>query len=338
MRGLKNKMKKATLIYYHILHYQPENIKLLNENFAVISLPDPLHDTADVLKRADVVLVPLGYYFGREKIDTASRLKVIGSNTTGQPHIDAAYAAQKGIEVITLKDCKDFLRTITPTAELTWGLLIALTRNMIPAYRSVLEGSWNRKPFGGPAMLPRMSLGVVGYGRLGQMVASYGRCFGMTVRYYDPFVDGHSLDIERVPSLKELVKISDIITIHVPHIKDTERLFNKEVFANFKKGSYLINTARGEVVDHDELLHSLRSGVLAGAAIDVFEGEFEPGFENHLKGHPLLAYAKAHTNLIITPHIGGSTIDAWRLTEEHVINLMIAHIKAMHRGRSRCND
>lgn len=314
---------KPTLIYYQIHKYQPENLKFLSEKFEIIMLPDPGFDTPEILSQADVILAPLGYYLGKDKIDQAFKLKVIGSNTTGHPHIDVEYAQERGIKVITLKGQRDFLEKITPTAELTWGLIIALTRNMFPAYQSVLQGKWDRRQFGGHSMLSNMTLGIAGCGRLGSMTASYGRCFGMRVKYYDPFVSGNDLGAERVASLKELVQSSDIVTVHIPHEKATENLFNKEIFSHFRRGSYFINTSRGELVDHEALLECLTDGRLAGAALDVFEGEFEPEFGKNLKNHPLWQYAQSHDNLILTPHIGGSTVDAWRLTEEFTIKMII---------------
>lgn len=315
--------KQPSLLYYHVLHYTPENIRLLNRHFHVISLPDPSFDTPEVLGKANVLLAPLGFVVGKEKIEQCPMLRVIGSNTTGHPHIDIVYAKEKGITVVTLKEHRDFLKAVTPTAELTWGLIIALTRNVIPASRSVLEGHWERWPFGGKRMLSRMSLGVVGLGRLGKMVASYGVCFGMEVRYFDPYVTESPHGIERVGTLKDLVAVSDIVSIHIPHESETENLFNAGMLANFKDGAYLINTARAEVVDQEALLGSLRSGKLAGAAIDVLEGEFAPGFEERVLNQNLVRYAREHSNLIITPHIGGSTFDAWGLTQEYTIRRII---------------
>ena len=318
-----NTVSKDILIYYQILNYQPENLQLLDNEFDMITLPDPTHDTPEHLREATVILAPLGFYLGKEKIDNSPNLKAIGSNTTGHPHIDVDYAAKKGIQVVTLKDRGDFLKTITATAELTWGLIIALTRNMIPAYLSVLNGQWDRRPFGGPFMLSKMKLGVAGYGRLGKMVASYGVCFGMKVMYYDPYVKTSEPNVIKAQSLEELVSANDIVTIHIPHEKETEGLFSEDIFSAFKKGSFLINTSRGELVDQKALISCLRNGILAGAAVDVLKEEFTSGFETKIRQNPLLQYARRFNNLIITPHIGGSTIDAWRLTEEQTIKSIL---------------
>lgn len=320
-------MTKPTALYYSILKYQQENLDRLHQAFRVIELPDPSHDTAEILAKVEVLFAPLGYQVDRAKIDGAPRLKVIASNTTGHPHIDVIHAGSKGIRVACLKYAQRFLSTITPTAELTWGLIILLTRNLLAANRSVLHGKWDRRPFGAPAMLSSLDLGIVGLGRLGGMVARYGKAFGMRVRYYDPYVESADPDIIRVESLTELVAQSDIITIHVPHEPETEGMFDEEIFAACKPGSYLINTARGELIDWQAFLASLESGRLAGAAIDVFEGEFVPGFADRFPDHPVLEYARSHDNLFITPHIGGSTIDAWRKTEGHTIDMVLQFLE-----------
>ncbi|MBN3041156.1 MAG: hydroxyacid dehydrogenase, partial [Candidatus Omnitrophica bacterium] len=295
----------------------------LKDNFKVIELEDPSDDSNHILSEAEIILAPLGYYLNKEKIDQAHKLKIIASNTTGHPHIDFAYAKKKNIKVITLADYPDFLKTITPTAELTWGLIISLTRNVFAAGQSVKAGKWDRRPFGGKAMLSRLSLGIAGLGRLGTMVAGYAKAFSMKVCFYDPFINSYPETLKKADTLQELVSQSDIVTVHIPHTRDNENLFDENIFSKFKKGSFFINTSRGELVDHKALLANLENKHLAGAAIDVFEGEFLPGFKDKLKNHPLVEYARHNDNLIITPHIGGSTYDAWGETERFTIDKII---------------
>jgi len=119
-------------------------------------------------------------------------------------------------------------------------------------------------------------------------------------------------------SLKALVRISDIITVHVPHESATERMFNREVFAHVKPGAVFINTSRGELVNERALVDALKKGTLRGAACDVLADEFNPRFS--IAKSALWRYARSHNNVILTPHIGGSTIDAWRMTELYVID------------------
>lgn len=314
------------LLYYTILQFQSESLDMLRRNFELIELPDPDSDTAAILDEIDVTFAPLGFHCGKNKIDSCPNLKVIASSTTGVPHIDLEYAESKGVTVIALNTEQEFLKSITPTAEHTWGLLLSLTRRIPWAFESVKSGTWNRRHFPGKAMLTSLSLGIIGLGRLGSMVAKYGKCFGMNVQYYDPYIEHPEVEgIKRVGSLKELVSGNDIISLHIPHNKRNERLINNEIFNNFKKRSFFINTARAEAIDSSALLEALNSGRIAGAALDVFEGEFQKGFSNsqEFKNHPLLKYAQSHDNLLITPHIGGSTLDAWAKTEQYVINKLI---------------
>jgi D-3-phosphoglycerate dehydrogenase len=319
---------RPVAIYYEILKYQPENFATLQREFDLRVLENPTQLSPELAQHAEVIFAPLGYQMDTTVIDSCPKLRVIASNTTGHPHIDVDFARQKGIYVACLKFAPQFLRQITATAELTWGLIIALTRNIVPAHRAVLGGTWDRRPFGASAMLSAMSLGVIGHGRLGSMVARYGKAFGMRVKYYDPFVASSSEGAERCDTLHTLVEGSDVVSVHVPHEKDTEHMINGSVLARFKPNSYLINTARGELLEWDAVLRALESGHLAGAAFDVFEGEFAAGFGEQFRIHPVLEYARTHDNLLLTPHIGGSTVDAWRLTEAHTIEMAIGYLSS----------
>ena len=166
-------------------------------------------------------------------------------------------------------------------------------------------------------MLSRLSLGIVGFGRLGQQVARYGQAFGMTVRFYDPNVDGQGTGIERTDTLEVLVAGSDIVTLHPVLNAETTRLIGPDIIALFKPGSYLINTARGEVVDENAVIAALETGQLRGYAADVLAGEFDPAFD--ASAHPLVQYSTLNGNVLLTPHIGGSTFDAWYETERRVL-------------------
>lgn len=315
--------KKPRLLYYEILKYQKSNIDILNDYFEVTTLPDPDYNQPGTLNEIEVLLAPLGFFFGQDIIDACPNLRIIGSNTTGEPHVDRAYAESRGISVVSLKDDQEFLNRVTPTAEHTWGLILAVTRRVPWAFNAVLNGEWNRRSFGARKMLSEMDLGIVGLGRLGKMIAGYGEAFRMNVRYYDPYVNEiESLILEKAGTLYELVHTSDIVSVHVPLNNETKGLINKEVFRHFKNGAYLINTSRAEIVDKHFLLKSLQSKRLAGAGLDVLDGEFQKGFD--ASAHELVNYAKEHDNLLITPHIGGSTIDAWTKTEGRIIKKLIS--------------
>jgi len=314
---------RARVLYYGLLAYQPDNLELLKSEFDVIELPTPVEDSDDVLAGVDACFAPLGYRFDSAKMGRCPNLRAIISNTTGVPHIDMEATASRGIQVFSLKDEQDFLDTITPTAEHAFGLMLALLRRTPWSFDAVLDGTWNRFDFGSPAMLSRLSLGVIGLGRLGRKLAAYGAAFGMSVRYFDPYVPQSAESPERIDSLTDLLALSDVVSLHVPANESTHHLLDRLAFTHLKPSAVLINTARGEIVDERALLQALEAGSLAGAAIDVLDGEYEPGFR--AADHPLVGYARSNSNLLITPHIAGSTVDAWRETQRRVIDMAVLY-------------
>ncbi|MBW1783800.1 MAG: hydroxyacid dehydrogenase [Deltaproteobacteria bacterium] len=316
-------MSKHRILYYEILQYLPEVVDAMEQSFVVTRLTDPGHDTDNILRDVEICMAPLGFPFDRAKIDRCPNLKVIASSTLSVPHIDVEYAAKKGIRVCWLSEAhKGFLATITPTAELTWGLIISITRNIPWAHKDVCDGKWEGRSFGSrtPRMLSNMSLGIVGLGRLGTWVASYGKAFGMEVYYFSP--TSRDSDYKRCQTLPELAGSVDIISIHAHHTRDTERMIGAEFLSAMRPGSYLINTARGAIVDEDALLDALENGHLGGAAVDVLAAEFEPDFLERLPQNELVRYAATHQNLIITPHYAGATRDAWEMTQTKTIELI----------------
>lgn len=315
-------MNRPTLVYYDVLQFQPENRALLERYFEVLDFPAPDFETEDARLRAQVVFAPLGYEWGDTRLEPFRSLKILASNTTGIPHIDLDSTIRRRIEVISLKDDPEFLQGISATAELTWGLILALVRRIPWAFQAACDARWDRRPFGGPAMLSRMSLGVVGLGRLGRMVAHTGKAFGMTVSFWDRRTEEFG-NCVRALSLRDVVASSDIVSVHLTLSDETCGLFDAALFDAFKPGSYFINTARGELVNYEALVAALERGTIAGAALDVLDGECDRGFTDGLIDHPVIRYARSHNNLIVTPHIGGSTLDAWRETEERTIRRVL---------------
>lgn len=315
---------KLNAIYYEILNYTPDNVALLHEHFEVTTLHDPLRLSSEHLHECHVLFAPVGFKCDRDVIEHAPKLRVIATHTVGAPHVDVECAKRFGIEVVSLRDETDFLNAITPTAELTLGLIIAITRNLQPALDFTRKGHWGRWDFNGPAMLSRMSLGIVGLGRLGRMVAKYAHAIGMKVSYYNPnLAHDPAWPYTRVRTLEELVSASDVISLHAAMTDANRHMFNASVFSRCKAGAYFVNTARGELVDSNALIDALDKKILAGAALDVLDGEFEPGFDKIAHDHPLIRYAQRNNNLILTPHIAGSTKDAWTLTQRFVIERVI---------------
>jgi D-3-phosphoglycerate dehydrogenase len=240
-------------------------------------------------------------------------LKVIATNATGTDHIDLAYAEKKGVEVISLKGEYEFLRNIHATAELTWGLILAGIRKIPTAFDSVKQLEWDRNRFLGNELFGQR-LGIIGLGRIGEKIANYAQAFGMNVIAYDVIPD-KALKypfVTMCSTLSECINNSDILTVHVPLNDDTNKLIGRNEISLMKNNSFLVNTSRGAIVDGEALLEALTTNRIAGAALDVLEGEGVDGF---VKENSLVRYASGNENLLITPHIGGVTFQSWEKTE-----------------------
>ncbi|WP_447603684.1 NAD(P)-dependent oxidoreductase [Nitrospira sp. Nam80] len=307
--------------------YSIEGRKRLQELGQIIDGPLSRAELLSVLPDCDILLVRLGHQIDREVLEAGSKLKVIVSATTGLDHIDLETAATRGIAVLSLQGETDFLRGITATAELTWGLLLALMRHIPEAHASVRNGVWNRDALRGQDLAGKR-LGIVGLGRVGGQVADYGMAFRMTVAAYDPYVTYWPPMVQRKYSLHALLMDTDVLSVHVNLHPGAIGLIGGLELALLRKGSVLLNTSRGEVIDEDALLEALISGHLAGAALDVVPGERK---DEDRRRSRLIAYSCVHHNLLITPHIGGATAEAMRKTEVFMAN-KLANFLAVGRG------
>jgi D-3-phosphoglycerate dehydrogenase / 2-oxoglutarate reductase len=231
-----------------------------------------------------------------ELMDSAPALRVIGRAGVGVDNIDVPAATARGIVVMNAPDGN----TIT-TAEHTMALLIALARRVPQANSSLRAGRWERKKFIG-VELQGKTLGVLGLGRIGRTVASRASAFGMKIVAFDPFIaldQARDLGIEVVP-FDEVLARADFLTVHTPLTAETRAMVGKDAFAKMKKGVRVINCARGGLIDEDALYEAIKSGIVAGAALDVFVQEPPPA------DHPLLGLEE----VIVTPHLGASTTEA----------------------------
>lgn len=271
----------------------------------------------------NVLWVRLRHKIDADVIAAAQQLNIIVTPTTGLNHIDLGEAQQRGIQVLSLQGEGEFLQDVRATAEHTVGLLFSLLRQIPEALAHVQQGQWDRDSFKGRELYGK-TIGIVGYGRLGKIVARYVRAFDTRVLTADPYVDAGSLEsfVTLVP-LSELLEASDVVTLHVNLCDATRNFFGPNQFAAMKRGAWFVNTSRGEVVDEEALLSALESGRLAGAALDVLCDESSKG----MPGHPLVAYARKQRNLIITPHLGGCTNESMEKTECFLANHLVAVLK-----------
>ncbi len=277
---------------------------LLPETFEVRwSLDDSV--VSELIQDCDIVLdAYMKIHFSADRLQSAHKLKLFVTATTGADHIDSTILEKIGVPLLTLKGQREALRDITAAAEHSWLLLMACARLLRGALTEVLQGEWERNKFPG-VMLRGKTLGIIGCGRIGQWMATYACAFGMNCLGYDPYIELWPNNIIK-SQLDELLNKSDFITVHVPLSNETRGLLGSEAFEKMQQGVMLINTSRGEIIDESAFLSGLQTGRVGAAGIDVLAGE------PHISNHPLVAYARQHNNLIITPHIAGFSPDALR--------------------------
>ena len=260
-----------------------------DDRFAVLHQPVRTEDELAAIVGDAQVLVTRAYNkVTRRVIESAPRLELIAQGTSGIDNIDSDAARERGIAIINLPGAN-----ANAVAELVIGFMIAMTRT-VPFYtREVVQGRFERDDCATRHEMRHYALGIVGHGQVGSRVARLARAFGMHVRAYDPYISDFG-ESERVDSLAELIAKSDILTLHVPLSAETRKMIDVSAM---KRGSYLINASRGEVLDQVAALRALESGQLAGLAMDVFDPE------PPVDGFP------DDPRLILTPHIGGCSFE-----------------------------
>ena len=255
---------------------------------------------ADELERRigefDAILIRSATKMTPELIERAGRLKVIGRAGTGVDNVDMAAATKRGIIVANAPESNS-----VAAAEHTLALALALCRNVPQAHGSLVAGEWARSRYGGNELYGK-TLGVIGFGRIGQLVAKRAQSFEMEVVAFDKFVTPErfrELGVEGAESLDDLYARADVITLHVPNTAETEGMIGDEAIAEMRDGVRIVNCARGPLVDLDAVQRGLESGRVAGVALDVFP-------EEPFTEHPLFE----RDDVVVTPHLGASTAEA----------------------------
>ncbi len=255
-------------------------------------------------------------YLGREFIDRATKLKVICTASTGTNHIDKDYVKKVGIEVLSLTEERDVIRRISSTAEMAFALTMAGLRNVVYGHESVLQGCWDYTKFIG-RQLNALTVGIIGYGRLGSLYSQYCLAFNSKILVFDPYVEVDNTSLTQVQNLETILKNSDIISLHVHVNEETQGLINKQTLGLMKEDVLLVNTSRGEIVNEDDLVAFLKANPYSKVATDVLTDEIR----NRVSS-PILQYAKNSKQVIITPHIGGMTKEAQEIAYNHAASLL----------------
>ncbi|HLZ88139.1 MAG TPA: phosphoglycerate dehydrogenase, partial [Puia sp.] len=248
-------------------------------------------------------------------LEAAKKLQAIGCFCIGVNQVDLKAAMNTGVVVFNAP-----YSNTRSVAELVIGLAIMLIRRIPDKSKAAHEGIWLKEAKGSYELRGK-TLGIIGYGNIGTQVSILAEALGMKVIFYDTVTKLPLGNAEAKKTIKDVVSQADIITLHVPDTQQTKNLINKTVIRQFKKGSILLNYARGEVVDLDGLAKALQDGQLSGAAIDVYPWEPEKNgdrFTTPLQGLP---------NVILTPHIGGSTEEAQENIGEDVSNKLFQYLE-----------
>jgi D-3-phosphoglycerate dehydrogenase / 2-oxoglutarate reductase len=272
-------------------------VELLEESFDVeLGLEWDGGELEQRIGEFDGILIRSATKLTPDLIDRAERLKVIGRAGTGVDNVDVEAATRRGIVVANAPEANSIA-----AAEHTMALMLALCRNIPQAHASLAAGAWDRSKFKGTELYGK-TLGVLGFGRIGQLVAARAQAFEMPVVAYDKFVTAErfrELGVEGVETAEELYARADFITLHLPKTPETVDFIDTEAIGKMRDGVRIINCARGELVNLDALIAGLDSGKVAGAALDVFP-------EEPFTDHPILK----RDDVVVTPHLGASTEEA----------------------------
>ena len=248
-----------------------------------------------------------------------SNIKVINTCSTGLNHIDTNYCKENNIDIWSLKTDYDLINNLPSTSELAFGLMMSLLRNIPKSFHSVKDGNWDYEPYVGHQIKGK-TIGVIGYGRLGKIMCQLFEGWGVKVLVYDPYIWYPLSHPLRKDFLKvdrgELLKKSDVVFLHTHVTDDTRDMVDEEFISHMKEGSYLINTARGELVDEDAIIDSIKAGHLKGYGTDVIKDEF-----GDIQNSKLVEFSiNSNNNVVITPHIGGMTIEGQTKAYHWAIN------------------
>lgn len=272
-------------------------------------LPDKLKeygevtDNKDELPTADIALVRSATKATKEYIDQAKNLKMIIRGGVGIDNIDVEYAKSKGIAVHNTPEASSIA-----VAELAIAMMLAIQRNIVKAHNTTKNGEWIKKQLKGQELYKK-TLGLIGIGRIGTEVAKRAKAFGMNVIAFRK--SGRPSDYAEIVGLEELLTKSDIISLHTPITEETKSIINKDTIAKMKEGVVIINTARGKLINDQDLADALKSGKVRYAGIDVYHAE-PP------KDSPLLGV----DNVLLMPHLGAQTYENMDRIGEIVINLI----------------
>ena len=248
------------------------------------------------------------YKIDKELLEN-TQVNTINSCSTGLNHIDLDYCKENNIEIQCHKNDYELINQLPSTSELAFGLMLSLLRNIPECNNHVSRYYWDYTQFMG-RQVKDLKVGIIGWGRLGKMMEKYCKAFGAKTFIYDPYIDiikdikgGHKVYIPQTP-LEKMFKDCDVISLHVHVTDETKYMISKDILGLVQKDLYVINTSRGEIVNELDMVDALNTGKLTGYGTDVIENEFDD-----ITKSPIIKAMNEGKNIIVTPHIGGMTIE-----------------------------
>jgi len=279
-------------------------------------------EVRDLLVKEDINVIVCNPNQQSFKIDfellNNTKVKIINSCSTGLNHIDLDYCQENNIIIQCHKNDYELIKQLPSTSELAFGLMVSLLRNIPACNNHVSRYYWDYTQFMG-RQIKDLTIGIVGYGRLGKMMYNYCKAFGANLKVYDPYKreemdDSFLLNIN-CSDLKTLVEQCDVISLHVHVTQETKYMIDKKILGCSKKFPYIINTSRGEIVNENDIINALESGLISGYGTDVIENEFDD-----ITKSPIIKAMNEGKNIIATPHIGGMTIEGQTKAYKWAIN------------------
>lgn len=296
---------------------------------------DILHTKGDVFLNETASKTEVRELLLKEKIDTiicnpnqqtykidhellnGTNVTLINTCSTGMNHIDQEYCNSNNIKIYSLTKDYELIKQLPSTSELAFGLMLSLLRNIPTAQQHVSQYKWDYTNFVG-RQIKGLNVGIIGYGRLGKMMFDYCNAFGAKVKVYDPYEKQNFSDsflLNHYASLEQIFETSDVISLHVHVTDETKYMVNHDLLGLCKNSPYIINTSRGEIVRECDIVDALDKNLIAGYGTDVIENEFDD-----LTMSPIIIAMNNKKNIIVTPHIGGMTLEGQRKAYTWAVN------------------
>ena len=296
---------------------------------------DILHTKGDVFLNETASKAEVRELLLKEKIDTiicnpnqqtykidhellnGTNVTLINTCSTGMNHIDQEYCNSNNIKIYSLTKDYELIKQLPSTSELAFGLMLSLIRSIPQSKQHVSEYNWDYTKFVGREV-KSLTIGIIGFGRLGKMMYNYCKAFGANVKVYDPYKRNEMRDaflLNTYCELTDMFKQCDVISLHVHVTDETKYMINKELLGYSKKSPYIINTSRGEIVNEQDIVEALKNKVISGYGADVVENEFDD-----LQSSPIIRAMNQGENITVTPHTGGMTIEGQTRAYKWAIN------------------